>query len=219
MEKLHLSDVHARWLEDVRKIPCELAAEVGVVSRGPDIAFQYRRNAALSFIKICKEIIEDGGSSKTYWTDPKGAELNFLERGLDAQAATGRVADHHGGRDRRVVVPSLGEGHDVVSVPNGSPFKYSGAGNVVPAKDSAFRYLWDGSALKPGLQRFDKVILATDDDRKGRVLRDELSIRLGPRRCWFITYPARLQGRERGAGSVRPRCAGRCPRRRQANGA
>ena len=55
MEKLQLSDEHARWLEDERKIPCELAAEMGVVSKGPNLAFEYRQNGAVSFIKVRQE--------------------------------------------------------------------------------------------------------------------------------------------------------------------
>ena len=39
------------------------------------------------------------------------------------------------------------------------------------------------------MQQFKKIILATDDDQKGRVLRDELAVRLGRSRCWFVTYP------------------------------
>jgi twinkle protein len=77
----------------------------------------------------------------------------------------------------------------VVSVPNGSPLEKPGEGDIEPTEDSAFRYLWEGRSLKPGLQHFARIIIATDDDHKGRVLRDELAIRLGRWRCWYVTYP------------------------------
>jgi twinkle protein len=77
----------------------------------------------------------------------------------------------------------------VVSVPNGAPFDKAGEGDVDPGEDGAFRYLWDGHNLKTDLHRFGKFILATDGDHKGRILRDELALRLGRPRCWFVTYP------------------------------
>ena len=40
---LELSEEHARWLESVRKLPCELAAEMGIVSWGKRLVFEYRR--------------------------------------------------------------------------------------------------------------------------------------------------------------------------------
>jgi twinkle protein len=50
------------------------------------------------------------------------------------------------------------------------------------------RTLWDSTRadLK---ERFAKIILATDDDHKGRILRDEPAVRLGRPRCWYVTYP------------------------------
>ena len=58
-----------------------------------------------------------------------------------------------------------------------------------PTRDTAFRYLWEGGKLKAGLQTVKKVILATDGDQKGCVLRDELALRLGRPRCWYVSYP------------------------------
>lgn len=107
LKRLELSNEHASWLEAERKIPCELAAELGVVSKGKDIAFEYRQNGAPSFVKVRKEIIEDGESSKTFWIEPAGVPLRLLERGL-SQRTVGRAVDHHGGRVRRVVVPGRG---------------------------------------------------------------------------------------------------------------
>src|SRR5262245_33276203 len=75
MTKLQLSNEHARWLEDVRKIPCEIAAEMVVVSKGENLAFEYRQNGVLSFIKIRKEVVENDARSKTFWIEPKGSDL------------------------------------------------------------------------------------------------------------------------------------------------
>src|SRR5262249_29312808 len=64
-----------------------------------------------------------------------------------------------------------------------------GTGDVNPLEDGAFRYLWDGMKLKAGLKPFKRIILATDNDQKGLVLCDELAVRLGRTRCWYVTYP------------------------------
>jgi hypothetical protein len=50
-----------------------------------------------------------------------------------------------------------------------------GEGDIDPARDHAFGYLWDGVWLKQGLQHVKSIILATDGDQKGRVLREELA--------------------------------------------
>ena len=77
----------------------------------------------------------------------------------------------------------------MVSVPNGAAGK-PGEGDIDPTDNRQFAYLWDGARLKAGLAEASKVILMTDDDKAGRILRDELAVRLGRSRCWFVTYPS-----------------------------
>jgi hypothetical protein len=52
----------------------------------------------------------------------------------------------------------------VTSVPNGAALERPREGDIDPSEDGAFRYLWDRGRLKAGPERFDKIILATDDD-------------------------------------------------------
>lgn len=80
-------------------------------------------------------------------------------------------------------------GMDAVSVPNGAILREPGKGEIVIEEDDAFRYLWDGNKLLPELDRFEKIILATDNDEPGRILRGELAVRLGRDRCWVVSYP------------------------------
>jgi twinkle protein len=187
LAKLQLSIEHAKWLEAVRKIPCEIAAEMGVVSKGPNIAFEYRQNGVPSFVKMRKEIFENGETDKTFWIEPKGSALCLWNEDCLSEPFEAPLIITEGEFDALSFLVS-GATH-VVSVPNGSPFEKPGEGDVDPSNDGAFRYLWDGSKLKPALQSFSKIILATDDDQKGRILRDELAIRLGRSRCWYVTYP------------------------------
>jgi hypothetical protein len=187
MAKLELSIEHANWIESERKIPCELAAEMGVVSKGENIAFEYRQNGLPSFTKIRRETIEQGKSSKTFWIEPKGAALCLWNEGCLQETSEAPLIITEGEIDALSFL-AAGATH-VVSVPNGAPFEKPGEGDVDPAQDRAFGYLWDGNKLKPALKRFLKIILATDNDQKGRILRDELAVRLGRPRCWHVNYP------------------------------
>jgi twinkle protein len=185
--KLQLSIKHAQWLEAERKIPCELAADSGVVSRGENLAFEYRQDGTASFVKVRRDILIDGKTTKTFWIEPKGSELCFWNQDCLSEPSGAPLIIAEGELDALSFL-AAGATHGV-SVPNGSPFDRPGEGDIDPAKDHAFSYLWDGSGLKGVLQPFRKIILATDADRKGLVLRDELAIRLGRTRCWFVTYP------------------------------
>jgi twinkle protein len=180
-EKLTLSDAHAQWLEDVRNIPCELAAEMGVVSKGPNIGFEYRQNGKVSFLKL-------RSPDKSFWIEPKGAALCLWNEDCLSEPSEAPLIVTEGEFDALSFLAS-GATH-VVSVPNGSPLEKRGEGDITPSDDGAFRYLWGDHGLKPGLQHYAKIILATDEDHKGRVLRDELAIRLGRSRCWFVRYSA-----------------------------
>jgi twinkle protein len=184
---LELSEAHALWLEVKRKIPCELAANMGVVSRGENVAFEYRQNGVVSFVKIRKEVLIEGKRTKTYWIEPKGSELCLWNVDCLSELSDVPLIITEGEPDALSFL-AAGATH-VVSVPNGSPFDTPGVGDINPTDDRAFRYLWEGGKLRPGLQRFKKIILATDGDQKGRVLRDELALRLGRPRCWYVTYP------------------------------
>lgn len=186
LAKLELNNTHAEWLEDVRKIPSEIAAEMGCVSRGSDLAFEYRVNGALLFRKI-RKITADG---KSFYIDPplNGRSLSlFNEDCLREPCREEMPLIICEGEIDALSWASIGAPR-VVSVPNGAVDK-PGEGDVVPSEDRNFAYLWDGDKLKPGLDQFKKIILATDSDKAGLVLRDELAIRLGRSRCYVIDYP------------------------------
>src|SRR4051794_37279115 len=118
LDKPRLSDAHARWLEDARKIPCELAAELGVVSKGENIAFEFRRmNGAASFLKV-RRAMADG--SKTFWIEPKGAELCLWnEPCLGEPASFEAPLIITEGEFDALSCLAVGETH-VLSVPNGA---------------------------------------------------------------------------------------------------
>lgn len=189
LEKLQLSLEHSTWLEGVRKIPCEIAAEHGVVSRGQHLAFEYRQNGVALFRKVRQEITKNGQVGKTFWIEPKDVSLILWNDDClnePCSPATPLVVTE--GEFDGLACLAAGATH-VVSVPNGAILARPGEGDVIPSEDRAFSYLWRGVKLDPRLDKFEKIILATDDDERGRVLRGELAVRLGRQRCWFVIYP------------------------------
>src|SRR5579883_1145885 len=72
-----------------------------------------------------------------------------------------------------------------LSIPDGAP-KTVRDGGIDPADDKKFAYVWN---CKEDLDRFRKIVIATDADAPGRALAEELARRLGRERCWLATWP------------------------------
>ncbi len=168
-----LSEEHAAWLEE-RGIPCELAAETGLFSRGRELAFPYP-----TFVKL-------RGPEKRFRIDPSGQKLTLwlLDRWRDVSSDTLVITE---GEIDALSFLTAGASC-AVSVPNGAASR-PGEGDIVPATDTGFAYLWQDNRLHPELDRFKRLVLATDGDAPGSVLRNELAVRLGRERCSFVTYP------------------------------
>jgi twinkle protein len=180
-----LSQDHAIWLEDQRSIPRGIALEHGVVSSGRNLAFEFRRNGVLQYRKVRiekpdgKSFMRDRQNAPScLWNEdclnePCGPEVPLIitEGEFDALSWITAGATH------------------VVSVPDGAQLAKRGDGQVVVEEDSAFKYLWDGPRLKRPLEAFTKIVLSVDADEKGAILRDELAVRLGRAKCWFVKYP------------------------------
>lgn len=180
-----LAEKHAIWLEETRGISSEIAAQAGVVTLNNWPAFEYRRNGHLQYRKMRIET-EHG---KSFRRDRTGVQsCLFNEDCLTETSSPNAPLIITEGEIDALSWLTIGATH-VVSVPDGAQLAKPGEGEIVVSSDTAFSYLWENGALKPGLQRFKKVIIATDGDEKGLILRDELAVRLGRGRCWFVTYP------------------------------
>jgi twinkle protein len=180
MSTAGLSEAHAKWLEE-RGVPCELAAKMGLFSKGNALAFPYEAtDGSTLFVKW-------RGPDKRFWIEPPGQKLEpwLLPQ---AQATASDTLIWTEGEIDALSILAAG-GSPVVSVPNGAPAK-PGEGDILPTADSAFAYLWQGGRRRPEIARYRRHILATDGDGPGCVLRDELAVRLGREACWFVTYPA-----------------------------
>jgi twinkle protein len=76
-------------------------------------------------------------------------------------------------------------GIPAVSVPNGAPAKFVRNDDGVK-----FGYLWESRKL---LETCSKIILATDHDGPGDILKQEIGRRVGLGKCWEVQFSAELK--------------------------
>ena len=180
-----LSQTSAAWLESERHIPVEVAARCGVVTVNDRLAFEYRANGRLNYRKM-RIATADG---KSFSRDRKGAETcAFLENMIqDDPDLSSPLVICEGEIDALSMV-TAGVAN-VISVPDGAQLDEIGQGQIVPADDKAFGWLWGEAGMKPHFAQFQRVIIAADSDRKGGILREELAVRFERWRCDFVVYP------------------------------
>ncbi|MEO6610723.1 MAG: bifunctional DNA primase/helicase [Chitinophagaceae bacterium] len=144
----------------------------------PVMCFNYYRKEALVNIKF-------RGPEKSFKME-KDAELIFYN--LDAIE----------GEDSCIIVEGEIDAltlheckiYNVVSVPNGA----SKGNQKLEYLDNCWEYF----------QKMKKVIIATDDDEPGLMLREELARRIGKDKCWIIDYPPEAIVTDLKANIVRP---------------
>lgn len=173
------------WLED-RGIDPEKAASVGLLMESGTIGFQYEFLKQPTFAKW-------RSLDKSAWRiNPAGQEMSLFN--------VDRLRDHNPTPETISVPLIITEGEldavsliqagleFVVSVPTGANSGNSNGAAIDPENDRAFSYLYLGDTPDL-LNKFERVILFTDCDDAGYNLRNELSIRIGKRRCYFVTPP------------------------------
>lgn len=166
-----------------RGLDLELASKLGADYQPGKFTFSYRKGGKLLFEKYRLD-------EKRFWIEPAGAKLEFW--GLDeVPVLPARPKEPlvitEGEFDRIAVLQAVG-GY-ALSVPNGTSAQRTRGPRLI-AEDSGYAYLWGrDERLIPEVDQFDKIILFTDGDEAGMILRDELALRLGEARCWFIPYP------------------------------
>lgn len=181
-----MDDRTAHWIEDERGIPVEIAAEMGLTTVQGHPAFQYR--AADGELLYNKVRLVRGDGSKSFRRDRKGApavlfNLACLDEELPTEDTPLIVCE---GEIDAMTWVYAGATH-VVSVPDGAQREQPGEGDIDPLQDTGYAWLWgDDGKLLPQLRQFRRIIIATDNDRAGEVLKEELAIRLGPNRCWQL---------------------------------
>jgi twinkle protein len=181
----HMLDMpEAKAFED-RGLDIEIADRMGATFKNGAFRFEYLDRGELRFTKI-KTL------AKKFWVEPAGQRLLLWNidslRELPSRPKEALVLTE--GEHDAIAVAQSCRGTIVSSVPNGSSGKRS-EGQILVKDDSDFSYIWgEDQKLIPELDQFDKIILATDADEKGIILRNELALRIGETRCWFVEYPA-----------------------------
>lgn len=175
----------AEWLETERKIPSEVAERCGVVSLNGNLAFEYRRASGLLYRK---ERLPEGSEGRFRRDRKNATTCLFLEHLIETDPdLSSPLVICEGEIDALSLIASGVS--NVVSVPDGAQLAEVGKGQIVREDDKAFGWLWDGDKMKDHLARFDRIVLATDNDKKGHVLREELAVRFERWRCDYVVFP------------------------------
>jgi twinkle protein len=169
-----------------RGLDIETADRMGASFRNGEFRFEYLDRGQLRYNKIRRERDEQ------WRIEPRGLPLQLWNldslRDLPCRPREPLVLTE--GEFDTIAVAQACRGIFVSSVPNGSSSKRS-EGPIFVKDDSAFAYLrGPDQKLIPEIDQFDKIVLATDIDEPGIILRNELALRIGETRCWFVTYPA-----------------------------
>ena len=137
------------------------------------IAFPYMRNGELVNIKY-------RGPNKLFWQE-KGAEKILY--GLDDIREGGDVIIVEGEMDK-LALEEAGFTR-VVSVPDGAPAAVKDGNLPLPGSDTKYEYLWN---CREYLDKAQRIFLATDSDKPGQALAEEIARRLGRERCWRVRW-------------------------------
>ncbi|XP_048490487.1 twinkle homolog protein, chloroplastic/mitochondrial isoform X3 [Beta vulgaris subsp. vulgaris] len=138
------------------------------------IAFTYRRNGVLISCKY-RDV------TKKFWQE---ADTEKIFYGLDDIHNASDIIIVEGEMDK-LAMQEAGF-HNCVSVPDGAPPKVSKKDVPTPDQDTKYQYLWN---CKEYFEKATRIILATDGDRPGQALSEELARRLGRERCWRVKWP------------------------------
>jgi twinkle protein len=117
-----------------------------------------------------KRFTQDGCSKSLYGLDqldPEATEIIIVEGECD-------------------VIALSTIGIKAVSVPNGAPSKLSDEGRVRPEDDVKYSYLFEAYET---LERVDSIILATDNDKAGDALAEEIMRRTERAKCKRVEFP------------------------------
>lgn len=180
-------DTPLGWLESERKIPIETAVKFGATEIDGRLAFTFfSPSGELLYNKIR---IPQADGAKSFRRDRSDVKSEMFNAGcLGEKCSPDDILIITEGEIDALSFLSIGCPF-VVSVPDGAQLSKPGEGDIDPGQDKAFGYLWDGRRLRPEIAQFRRVLLAVDDDEKGAILRDELAVRLGRNKCWWIRYP------------------------------
>ncbi|XP_062096398.1 twinkle homolog protein, chloroplastic/mitochondrial isoform X1 [Humulus lupulus] len=142
------------------------------------IAFTYWREGALISCKY-RDI------NKKFWQE---ADTEKIFYGLDDIKDINDIIIVEGEMDK-LAMEEAGF-RNCVSVPDGAPPSASTKDLPPEEMDTKYSYLWN---CKEYLKKASRIILATDGDKPGQALAEELARRLGRERCWRVKWPKKTE--------------------------
>ncbi|CAL0301007.1 unnamed protein product [Lupinus luteus] len=138
------------------------------------IAFTYHHNGALISCKY-RDV------NKVFWQEAGTKKIFY---GLDDIEGESDIIIVEGEMDK-LAMEEAGF-RNCVSVPDGAPPAVSSKELPPEEQDTKYQYLWN---CKDQLKQASRIILATDGDKPGQALAEELARRLGKERCWRVRWP------------------------------
>lgn len=138
------------------------------------IAFTFRRNGKIVNCKY-RDV------HKRFWQETHGEKIPY---GLDDIKEAREIIIVEGEIDK-LSMEEVGY-KNCISVPDGAPSKVSTKALPPVEQDKKYGYLWSS---KEYFEQATRIILATDADKPGQALAEELARRLGRERCWRVTWP------------------------------
>lgn len=164
------------------KITCVKTVMPGLEKSVWTIAFPYFRDGQLVNVKYrgpAKQFRQERGAEKVFYgldgLDPDAHEVDEQPTIVIVEGEMDKLAC-----DEAKIV-------NVVSVPDGAPQRAQDDGPPPPDEDTAFAYIWNCQDV---LDRFLKIVIATDTDGPGEALAEELARRIGKERCWRARWPS-----------------------------
>lgn len=162
-----------KWLNQ-RAIDPELAGKLGIASSGSSVL----KFPFLIAGKAVNHKYRDF-ATKRFWQDEGGRQCFWnLDALLDSTLAKLPLIITEGELDT-VAAIQAGQAR-AVSVPDGAP------SSSIDGDSRKYQFVNDVLAQ---LKACDRVILATDNDPPGRILAEDLAVRIGKSRCCTVTYP------------------------------
>jgi len=152
---------------------------------GLAVGFVYGSSEEPSAIKwrsLKGKAFTQSGAAQTFYglenipEDMSETPLIICEGELDCLSIAQTFADSDTDSDTKVAV---------VSVPNGAPAKHIRNDDGVK-----FNYLWEARKL---LESCSKIILCTDHDGPGDILKQEIGRRVGLGKCWEVQFSTELK--------------------------
>jgi twinkle protein len=174
-----LTAAAVKWAAD-RKISQQTLEDLGVESgtrAGNELlCFPYTRRGEIVNTKY-RTIAEKTFSMRA------GGELRFWNLDAVLSGDLDTVWIFEGEMDLLAAHEAGYSVQTILSVPNGAPREASEEPLALE------RYAFVENALREGLSKARRFVLATDGDAPGLALRHDLVRLLGPARCWFVDWP------------------------------